>query len=223
MFHNKLTPDEARAQMVKKQLAARSITDPRVLKVMGEIPRHLFVDEDLQDVAYRDSPLSIGYGQTISQPYIVAYMTQSLQLPADGQAVVLEIGTGSGYQAAILSRLAARVCSVERIEALATRAQRLLQELDIYNVEIKVGDGGYGWPEHGPYDGIIATAAAPDIPAPLLDQLKEEGKLVAPIGPKWQQELIRVQWQSNKIVRERLAPVAFVPLLGEHGWAEDEY
>lgn len=223
MFHNKLTPDEARAQMVKKQLAARSITDPRVLKAMSEIPRHLFVDEDLQDVAYRDSPLSIGHGQTISQPYIVAYMTQSLQLPENGRGVVLEIGTGSGYQAAILSRLAARVYSVERIEALATRARRLLQELNIDNVEIKIGDGGYGWPEHSPYDGIIATAAAPDIPAPLLDQLKEGGKLVAPIGPKWQQELIRAWWRNNEIVRERLAPVAFVPLLGEHGWAEDEY
>lgn len=223
MFHKKLTPDEARAQMVEKQLAARAITNPRVLKVMGEIPRHLFVDEDLQDVAYRDSPLSIGYGQTISQPYIVAYMTQALQLPDDGQAVVLEIGTGSGYQAAILSQLAAKVYSVERIESLAKRAERLLKELDIHNVEIKVGDGGYGWLEHSPFDAIITTAAAPDVPAPLIDQLKDGGRLVAPIGPKWQQELVRLRWRDNEIMREELAPVAFVPLIGEHGWAEDDY
>jgi protein-L-isoaspartate(D-aspartate) O-methyltransferase len=223
MFHKKLTPDEARAQMVEKQLAARAITNLRVLKVMGEIPRHLFVDEDLQDVAYRDSPLSIGYGQTISQPYIVAYMTQALQLPDDGQAVVLEIGTGSGYQAAILSQLAAKVYSVERIESLAKRAQRLLSELDIHNVEIRVGDGGYGWLEHSPYDAIITTAAAPDVPVPLIDQLKDGGRLVAPIGPKWQQELVRLRWRDNEIVTEKLAPVAFVPLIGEHGWAEDDY
>jgi protein-L-isoaspartate(D-aspartate) O-methyltransferase len=223
MFNKKLTLDEARASMVEKQLAARSIKDPRVLEAMREIPRHLFVDEDLWDVAYRDSPLVIGYGQTISQPYIVAFMTQSLRLPEDGQAVVLEIGTGSGYQAAILSRLAAKVYSVERIEALAKNAQRVLEELGIHNVEIKVGDGGYGWPEHSPYDGIVATAAAPEIPGPLIDQLKEGGKLVAPVGPKWQQELVRLQWQDNRIVTERLAPVAFVPLIGEHGWEEGEY
>jgi protein-L-isoaspartate(D-aspartate) O-methyltransferase len=223
MFHKKLTLDEARALMVEKQLAARSIKDLRVLEAMREIPRHLFVDKDLWDAAYRDSPLLIGYGQTISQPYIVAFMTQALQLPEDGQAVVLEIGTGSGYQAAILSRLAAKVYSVERIEALAKNAQRLLEELDIHNVEIKVDDGGYGWVEHSPYDGIIATAAAPEIPRPLIDQLKDGGTLVAPVGPKWQQERIRLQWQNNRIETERLAPVAFVPLIGEHGWAEDEY
>jgi protein-L-isoaspartate(D-aspartate) O-methyltransferase len=223
MFHKKLTLDEARDLMVEKQLAARSIKDPRVLEAMREIPRHLFVDKDLWDAAYRDSPLLIGYGQTISQPYIVAFMTQALRLPDDGQAVVLEIGTGSGYQAAILSRLAAKVYSVERIEALAKNAQRLLEELDIHNVEIKVDDGGYGWVEHSPYDGIIATAAAPEIPRPLIDQLKDGGTLVAPVGPKWQQELIRLQWQNNRIETERLAPVAFVPLIGEHGWAEEEY
>jgi protein-L-isoaspartate(D-aspartate) O-methyltransferase len=223
MFNKKLTLDEARALMVEKQLAARSIKDPRVLEAMREIPRHLFVDEDLWDAAYRDSPLVIGYGQTISQPYIVAFMTQSLQLPEDGQAVVLEIGTGSGYQAAILSRLAAKVYSVERIEPLAKNAQHVLEELDIHNVEIKVGDGGYGWAGHSPYDGIIATAAAPEIPRPLIDQLKDGGNLVASVGPKWQQELVRLQWQNNRIVTERLAPVAFVPLIGEHGWAEDEY
>ena len=119
--------------------------------------------------------------------------------------------------------MAAKVYSVERIETLAKNAQRVLEELDIHNVEIKVGDGGYGWAEHSPYDGIVATAAAPEIPRPLIDQLKEGGNLVAPVGPKWQQELVRLQWQDNRIVTERLAPVAFVPLIGEHGWAEDEY
>jgi protein-L-isoaspartate(D-aspartate) O-methyltransferase len=223
MSHKKLSLDEARALMVKQQLAARSITDSRVLKVMDEIPRHLFVDKDLWDSAYRDSPLVIGYGQTISQPYIVGFMTQALQLPEDGQAVVLEIGTGSGYQTAILSRLAAKVYSIERIEALAQKAQHILNELNIYNVEIKVADGGYGWQEHCPYDAIMATAAAPEIPPPLIDQLKDNGRLVAPVGPRWQQELIRLQWQGDELQKERLAPVAFVPLIGEHGWGEEEY
>jgi protein-L-isoaspartate(D-aspartate) O-methyltransferase len=223
MFHKKLTLDEAWALMVKKQLAARSIKDPRVLKAMGEIPRHLFVDKELWDSAYKDGPLVIGYGQTISQPYIVAFMTQALNLPKDGQGIVLEIGTGSGYQAAILSRLAAKVYSIERIEPLAEKARHILSELDIRNVEIKIGDGGYGWPEHSPYDAVIATAAAPEIPPPLIDQLKDGGTLVAPAGPKWQQELIRLQWQGNKIITERLAPVAFVPLVGEHGWEEEAY
>jgi protein-L-isoaspartate(D-aspartate) O-methyltransferase len=208
--------------MVKKQLAARSITDPRILQIMGEIPRHLFVTEDLWDQAYKDTPLPIGFGQTISQPYMVAFMTQALRLPADGQVVILEVGTGSGYQAAILSRLASKVYSIERIEALAREARRCLHDVGINNVEIKVGDGGYGWPEHAPYDGIIVTAAAPEVPAPLLTQLKDEAVLVVPTGPRrQQQELLRLRWHSGRIVEEKLAPVAFVPLLGEHGWEED--
>jgi len=223
MFNRKLPLDEARALMVKKQLAARSITDQRILRVMGELPRHRFVDEALWEAAYRDSPLSIGYGQTISQPYIVAYMTQALQLPDGDRATVLEIGTGSGYQAAILSRLADKVYSVERIAPLAQRAQQILRELDIHNVEIHVSDGSYGWAEHGPYDAIIATAAAPEIPAPLIDQLKEGGRLVAPVGPRWQQELMRLQWRGGELISERLAPVAFVPLVGEYGWLEEDF
>jgi protein-L-isoaspartate(D-aspartate) O-methyltransferase len=223
MFNKKLPLDEARALMVKKQLAARSISDQRILRVMEELPRHRFVDEALWDAAYRDSPLSIGYGQTISQPYIVAYMTQALRLPEDGHATVLEIGTGSGYQAAILSRLVDKVYSVERIAPLAQRAQQLLHELDIYNVEINVTDGGYGWAEHSPYDAIIATAAAPEIPRPLVDQLKDGGRLVAPVGPRWQQELLRLQWRDGELISERLAPVAFVPLVGEHGWEEEDF
>lgn len=222
MFGKKPNLAEAQELMVKKQLAGRSITDSRVLQAMREIPRHLFVEEELWDQAYKDGPLPIGYGQTISQPYIVAFMTEALQLPKDGHAVVLEIGTGSGYQAAILSRLARQVYSVERLEPLADRAWHSLQALGIKNVEIRVGDGGYGWPEHAPYDGITVTAAAPEVPAPLLAQLGEEAMLVVPTGPqRHQQELLRFHWRHGRIVEEKLAPVAFVPLIGEHGWEED--
>jgi protein-L-isoaspartate(D-aspartate) O-methyltransferase len=223
MTNKKFSPAEARAEMVQKQLKGRGITDPRILRVMGELPRHRFVDEELWEAAYRDSPLSIGHGQTISQPYIVAYMTQALLLPADGHARVLEVGTGSGYQAAVLSRLVDKVYSVERIAPLAQRARQIFTELDIHNVEILLTDGGYGWPEHSPYDAIIATAAAPQIPAPLIDQLKEGGRLVAPAGPRWQQELMRLQWRGKELISERLVPVAFVPLVGEHGWEEEDF
>ena len=219
------TPElaQARAMMVKKQLEARFISNPRVLTAMRAIPRHLFVSEELWDSAYRDGPLPIGHDQTISQPYIVAFMTQALQLPEDGSGIVLEIGTGSGYQAAILSQLAAKVYTVERIGPLAQKARRCLEQLGLTNVEVKVSDGGYGWPEHAPYDGIIVTAAAPEIPAPLTIQLKDGACLVIPIGPRWQQELLRLQRRGEKLEEEKLAPVAFVPLIGEHGWSEEEY
>jgi len=220
MFGKKPSLDEARANMVKRQLAARQITDSRILQAMQDIPRHIFVDEKLWSKAYDDGPIPIGYDQTISQPYIVAFMTQSLCLPHDSDSVVLEVGTGSGYQAAILSRLAAKVYSIERIEPLALNARRILKELGIDNVEIKVSDGGYGWPEHGPYDGIIVTAAAPEIPAPLKVQLKDGAGLVIPVGPKDHQQLMRIQRRGEKFITEHLAPVAFVPLLGEHGWAK---
>jgi len=222
MFSKKSSLAEARANMVTQQLIDRHITDARVLEAMREIPRHLFVDRTLWDSAYNDRPLPIGFGQTISQPYIVAFMTQALQLPADGQGVILEIGTGSGYQAAILSRLAAQVYSVERVRALADRTQLLLKRLGIENVKIKVGDGGYGWPEYAPYDAIVTTAAAPELPAPLKVQLKDGGRLVAPVGPRGQQDLLRLQRQGDRLIQETLAPVAFVPLIGEHGWEEDE-
>jgi len=214
---------KAREEMVQKQLSNRQIRDPRVLEAMRTIPRHLFVEEDLWPSAYRDGPLPIGQDQTISQPYIVAFMTQALTLPADGSGTVLEIGTGSGYQAAVLSLLVAKVYSIERIEALAGRARSCLQELGIDNVEIKVSDGGYGWPEHSPYDGIIVTAAAPETPAPLLMQLKDEARLVVPIGPRWQQELISIQRRGDDFETNQLAPVAFVPLIGEHGWSAEDY
>ena len=220
MFGRKRSLDEARMLMVKKQLVARHISDPRVLKAMREIPRHRFVEEQYWPAAYDDSPVPIGYDQTISQPFIVAFMTQALCLPSDRPTKVLEVGTGSGYQAAVLSCLASKVYSVERIEPLAQRAQHVLYELDIDNVEIRVNDGGYGWQEHSPYDGIIVTAAAPEIPAPLKVQLKDGARLVAPIGPKKQQQLLRLQRQGDHIVQETLVPVAFVPLLGEHGWAK---
>ena len=210
-----------RNEMVTKQIVARGINDPRVLSAMRSVPRHLFVSEAMMDQAYGDYPLPIGEQQTISQPYIVAEMTQALQLTPEDR--VLEIGTGSGYQTAILSRLVDRVYSVERIAPLAQRAQQTLKELDINNVEIRVTDGSYGWSEHGPYDAIIATAAAPEIPAPLIDQLKDGGRLVAPVGPRWQQELMRLQRRGDELLSERLAPVAFVPLVGEHGWLEEDF
>ena len=211
---------DARARMVQTQLARRSIGDAGVLQAMQQIPRHLFVDKKYWDSAYEDGPIPIGYDQTISQPFIVAFMTQALCLPPNKQSVVLEIGTGSGYQTAVLSKLAAKVYSIERIQPLASRAQETLRELDIQNVEIKVGDGGYGWPQHAPYDGIIVTAAAPEIPAPLTVQLKNGAMLVAPVGPKRQQQLLRLQRHGDQLVKETLVPVAFVPLLGEHGWAD---
>lgn len=221
MFGSKQNPDEARAEMVERQLAKRNITDPRVLKAMGDIPRHRFVSEDLQPSAYKDRPLPIGSGQTISQPYIVAFMTQALALSDEGETSVLEIGTGSGYQAAILSRLVTNVYSIERYENLAQTAQETLQALGITNVEIKVGDGGYGWPEKGPFDGILVTAAAPQIPAPLTAQLKDGARLIVPVGPKGYQDLLSLQRQGSEITETRLVPVAFVPLRGEHGWQVD--
>ncbi|HMQ56147.1 MAG TPA: protein-L-isoaspartate(D-aspartate) O-methyltransferase [Anaerolineae bacterium] len=218
MFGKKPDFDQARTQMVQDQLTARDITDPRVLEAMRILPRHQFVQEKLWWRAYQDRPLPIGFKQTISQPYMVAFMSQALRLPPDGSGVALEIGTGSGYQAAVLSYLAAHVYSVERIEPLGLQARQILQKLGIDNVEIKISDGGYGWPDYGPYDGIIVTAAAPEIPAPLTVQLKDGGHLVAPVGPAKRQTLLRIQRRGTEFIQEELAPVAFVPLLGEHGW-----
>jgi protein-L-isoaspartate(D-aspartate) O-methyltransferase len=218
MFHNKTNFEEARHRMVERQLAQRGITDERVLQAMREVPRHRFVPEDLWDMAYRDTPLPIGHGQTISQPYIVAYMTQMLHLTPNDR--VLEVGTGSGYQAAILSRLAKQVYTIERIEELAQRAEQVLRELDYDNVLVRVSDGGYGWPEAAPFDAIIITAAAPEVPPPLIAQLAEGAPLVAPIGPAGYQDLVRLYKQGDRAPIEYLTPVAFVPLVGEHGWRE---
>jgi len=218
MFHNKTDFEEARHRMVERQLAQRGITDERVLQVMRDVPRHQFVPEDLWDMAYRDTPLPIGHGQTISQPYIVAYMTQLLHLTLDDR--VLEVGTGSGYQAAILSRLASEVYTIECVAELAQRAERVLQEMGYDNIRLRIGDGGYGWPEAAPFDAIIVTAAAPEVPSPLIAQLAEGAPLVAPIGPTGYQDLVRLYKRGDQTQTEYLTPVAFVPLVGEHGWRD---
>jgi protein-L-isoaspartate(D-aspartate) O-methyltransferase len=212
--------EKARREMVDQQLIARGISDPRVVAAMLAVPRHRFVPETMWDVAYRDTPLPIGFGQTISQPYIVAYMIQALQIRADEETRILEIGTGSGYQAAIISRLATHVFSVERIPELAEQARQRLAILMYDNVELVVGDGGYGRPETGPYDGIIVAAAAPEVPAPLVAQLKDEAMLLVPIGPLGHQEVVLVRRRGRRSITQSLAPVAFVPLVGEHGWPD---
>jgi len=204
--------------MVETQLARRGIKDQRVLEAMRQVPRHLFIPEDMRHLAYCDGPLPIGYGQTISQPYIVALMTELLELT--GREKVLEIGTGSGYQAAILSLLAPQVYTIERHPALAQQAEKVLTQLGYDNVMVIVSDGTLGWPEYSPYEAIIITAAAPDIPQPLLDQLADGGRLVAPVGSRWSQSLVKVKRRGGSLMREQLAPVAFVPLVGEHGWRE---
>ena len=208
--------DKEREHMVESQLVRRGIKDKRVLDAMRQVPRHLFVPKDTRGLAYCDGPLPIGQGQTISQPYIVALMTELLELT--GQEKVLELGTGSGYQAAILSRLVAQVYSVERHAALAEQAEKVFAQLGYDNVVISVGDGTLGWPEHSPYEAIIVTAAAPDIPQPLTDQLTDGGHLVAPVGSRWSQVLVKVKRQGETLVREHLTAVAFVPLVGKYGW-----
>ncbi|MCR4405739.1 MAG: protein-L-isoaspartate(D-aspartate) O-methyltransferase [Anaerolineae bacterium] len=212
--------DQAREQMVRNQIEARGIADPLVLAAMRQVPRHLFVPVEMRDSAYRDAPLPIGEGQTISQPYIVALMTEMLELT--GEERVLEIGTGSGYQAAVLSLLAREVYTVERLPTLARRAEELLYQLGYHNVHVRVGDGTLGWSEYAPYEAIIVTAASPDIPPPLLDQLADGGRFIAPIGPRWTQTLVRVRRKGDKFHREHLTSVAFVPLVGEHGWNEGD-
>ena len=207
-----------RHEMVRRQIAGRGVHDPRVLEAMRTVPRHRFVPAHLQGAAYRDSPLPIGQGQTISQPYIVAYMTALLELT--GGERVLEIGTGSGYQTAVLSQLAGEVYSIERLAPLAGEARELFVSLGYENVHTRVGDGTLGWPEKAPYDVILITAAAPHVPEPLKEQLAEGGRLVAPIGPRWTQRLVRVRRAGGAFHTEDLIGVAFVPLLGSHGWQD---
>ncbi len=204
--------EAAREQMVREQIEDRGIRDPRVLAAMRKVPRHLFVPPEEQGEAYNDYPLAIGYGQTISQPYVVAYMTEALELkPGDR---VLEIGTGSGYQAAILAELAGRVYSIEIVEALAKEAAARLRRLGYSKVQVRAGDGYQGWPEAAPFDAIIVTAAPGHIPQPLVDQLREGGRMVLPLGT-WDQELIRLRRRRGEILRESLLPVRFVPMTGE--------
>ncbi|HPC85802.1 MAG TPA: protein-L-isoaspartate(D-aspartate) O-methyltransferase [Smithellaceae bacterium] len=210
-----------RIRMVETQIRARSIRDDRVLKVMETIPRHLFVDEGLIDQAYSDNPLPIGERQTISQPFIVALMTQALELK--GMERVLEIGTGSGYQTAILAKLADRVFSIERVAVLASRARAILDRLNCYNVAIRVGDGSYGWKEEAPFDAIITTAAAPQVPQYLLSQLAPGGRMVVPVGGREVQTLYKLTRSienPSELKKEDLGGCRFVSLIGESGWKE---
>lgn len=202
--------------MVQHQLEAWGIADVRVLDAMRRVPRELFVPADERDAAYFDGALPIGEGQTISQPFVVAYMTEMLRLQGDEKA--LEIGTGSGYQTAVLSLLAAEVYTVERIARLSRQAQEALAQFGVINAHFRVGDGSLGWPEHAPYDAILVTCAAPAVPQPLVEQLADGGRLIVPVGPRGYQDLVLVRKQGEGVVQDRLSPVAFVPLIGEHGW-----
>lgn len=209
-----------RWRMVDTQIRARGVTNPRILEAMSKIPRHIFVDEALADQAYNDNPLPIGDLQTISQPYMVALMTEALDLK--GRERVLEIGTGSGYQTALLAELADQVFSIERIASLANNARRILDHLGYYNVAIRVGDGTYGWKEEAPFDAILVTAGAPDIPQPLIEQLVIGGRLVLPVGGRSLQDLVKVTRQSediHEVKKENLGGCRFVDLIGEYGWS----
>jgi len=205
-----------RRRMVEDQIAARGIRDQRLLAAMKDIPRHLFMEQALWRRAYEDHPLPIGGGQTISQPFIVALMTDALGLT--GREKVLEIGTGSGYQTAILAKLADWVFSVERLPELSRKAQLVLEELKIFNVNLVVGDGTKGWPGEAPYDAIMVTAGAPELPQPLVEQLTEGGRLVVPVGQRGVQNLLRLTRRDGRIIQEDLGGCRFVDLIGEHGW-----
>ena len=209
---------KARQRMVETQIAARGVRDEGVLEAMRKVPRHLFVDEALRDQAYSDHPLPIAENQTISQPYIVALMTESLEL--HGADKVLELGTGSGYQTAVLAELADRVFSIERYPDLAYRANSILQKLGYGNIIVRVGDGSLGWPDEAPFDGIIVTAGTPKIPQPLVDQLKMGGRLVVPVGDRFGQDLILVRRVAEGIKKTNLGGVRFVNLVGKWGWKE---
>ncbi len=213
--------ERERIRMVEEQLRRRGIRDPRLLKAMLTVPRHRFVPSEHRHLAYVDGPLPIGAGQTISQPYIVALMTQLLLL--QGDETVLEIGTGSGYQAAILAELAQQVHTIERHPELAERAKLILRELGYQNVHVHIGDGSLGLAEFAPYQGILVTAAAPKAPAALLEQLEDGGRLVIPVGGQWGQMLERWTRHGDQFDQEEFVPVAFVPLRGEAGWKEDRW
>jgi protein-L-isoaspartate(D-aspartate) O-methyltransferase len=201
-----------RQSMVEDQIVRRGVDNPGVVRAMGEVPRHAFVPQHLQERAYVDAPLAIGSGQTISQPYIVALMTELLEL--DGDEKVLEIGTGSGYQAAVLARVAREVYTVEIREELGQQAEERLAELGYENVFLRIGDGYQGWPEQAPFDGIMVTAAPDTVPQPLIDQLKEGGKLVIPVGDFFQDLLVLTKTPDG-VERREIIPVRFVPMIGE--------
>ncbi len=211
---------EARARMVAEQMRARQITDERVLAALERVPRHLFVNVDEMGEAYGDYPLPIGAGQTISQPYIVALMSELLQLT--GGERVLEVGTGSGYQAAVLAELCQEVISIERVPEMAERAQRVLTNLGYKNISVITGDGSLGYAPRAPYEGIVVTAAAPQIAGTWIEQLSEGGRLVLPVGRRYTQSLVRITKHNGHGHEEQFGPVAFVPLIGVNGWTGDE-
>jgi protein-L-isoaspartate(D-aspartate) O-methyltransferase len=206
----------ARERMIRNQLISRGVTDQRVLRAMGKIPRHLFIEEALEGEAYNDHPLPIGHRQTISQPYIVAMMTEALELK--GGEKTLEIGTGSGYQTAILAELSKTVFTVERIRPLMERAKELLEKQGFQNILFRTSDGTLGWKDFQPYDAIMVTAGSPKMPEPLLKQLSEGGKMVIPVGNRFGQDLIKVTRAKNGYMQQNLGGCRFVDLIGTHGW-----
>ncbi|HOD38291.1 MAG TPA: protein-L-isoaspartate(D-aspartate) O-methyltransferase [Candidatus Marinimicrobia bacterium] len=213
MAKNPQDPDyyQLRQKMVNEQIIARGVRAESVIKAMQKVERHLFVPEQYRNFAYSDRPLPIGEGQTISQPYIVALMTELLDLKKSDK--VLEIGTGSGYQAAILAEICDSVYTIEIIPSLGKQAQALLRELGYHNIHCKIGDGYLGWPEHAPYDGIIVTCAPSKIPQPLKEQLAEGGRMVIPVGATYTQELVLVTKTKGKLIQKSVIPVRFVPML----------
>ncbi len=205
-----------RRDMIERQIMARGVTDPLVIKAMDQVPRHLFVSEALVDSAYEDFPLPIGEGQTISQPYIIAEMTQNLELK--GGERVLEIGTGSGYQAAVLSKIVYKVYTVERNNALFLQTRKLFDRLKYHNIVTRYSDGTQGWKQEAPFDAIIVTAGGNQIPPPLVDQLAEGGCLVMPVGGQLTQDLIKLRKTRNGVETQSLGGCRFVKLIGQHGW-----
>ncbi len=208
----------ARERMVKNQLIARDIRDERVLQAMGKIPRHLFIQEALAGEAYNDHPVPIGEKQTISQPYIVALMTEALELK--GSENTLEIGTGSGYQTAILAELSSRVYTIERIKSLLIKARKLLAKLGYDNILFKAFDGTLGWKEYAPFDAIMVTAGSPNIPKPFKEQMADNGRMIIPVGDRYTQELIKITRKGEDFEQEGLGGCRFVNLIGVHGWKE---
>ncbi len=211
--------DDLRNEMVDAQLIQRGIQDKRVLSAFRKVPRHRFVPDNLWGLAYDDHPLPIGYGQTISQPYMVALMTELLKLK--GNEKVLEIGTGSGYQTAILAGLSAQVYSIDRVDELAKSAEKLVTDLGYTNIKVKSGDGTLGWQEYSPYDGIIVTAGAPSVPVPLLEQLSDGGRLIIPVGSGFSQMLKSITKKDGRTEETDECPCVFVPLIGKYGWSQD--